>query len=170
MAVNRPPLLDLGGEESFAAYQAEFDRVYRNAEVVDVLGQRVLFRQSACWHVCFKPHDDSGYSTAARSIWSPERALRLLWILPALTDPGTEVRPNVSVAMRLSYLLIVSSVPDQYLPQEYYVAITEPGAAGTATFVTAFPIDRDYWQRCRKAGRRLYPEPKPRRASSGRRR
>src|SRR5438105_879132 len=48
MPVNRPPLLRLGGEEAFAAYQREFDRLYRSGPVVDVLGNRVSFPSDAC--------------------------------------------------------------------------------------------------------------------------
>ena len=162
MAVKRPATLALGGEDSFPAYRAEFDGLYGSAAVVDVLGNTVRFAASACRHVCFRPEEADPYSQLPREVWSPERAERIPWILIALTDPGTEVRPNVQRPDRLSYILVVEAVPDQGFPQEYYGVVTEPVGPGVVEFVTAFPFDHAYWARWRTGGAPLYPRRAPR--------
>jgi hypothetical protein len=95
-------------------------------------------------------------------VWSPERAERIPWILVALTDPGTEVRPNIQRPDRLSYILVVEAVPDQGFPQEYYGVVTEPVGPGVVEFVTAFSFDHAYWARWRTGGAPLYPRRAPR--------
>jgi hypothetical protein len=164
MAVKRPALLQLGGQEAFVAYRAEFDRLYRSGAVRDVLGNHVEFPTDACRHVCFKPTEEDPYGRLARDVWSQERAERIPWILVALTDPGIEVRPNPQRPDRLSYILVVDAEPLVGLPQEYFGAVCEPTRSGVVQFVTAFPMDQAYWARWRRAGRRFYPPtPRPRR-------
>lgn len=162
MAVERPATLALGGENSFPAYQAEFIRLYASGRVVDVLGNTVRFPAGACRHVCFKPPEADPYSRSPRTVWSQERAERIPWILTALTDPHTEVRPNVQRPERLSYILAVAAVPDQGLPQEYFGVVTERLQPGVVEFVTAFPFDHAYWAHWRMGGAPLYPHRPPR--------
>lgn len=159
MPVNRPPLLELGGEESFSSYKAAFDRLYSSGRVADVLGNRIEFPPSACRHVCFKPVAEDPYGRLPRQVWAQERAERIPWILLALSDIGTEVRPNVQRPDRLSYALIVEADPIAGLSQEYFGVVTEPTDPGEVLFVTAFPMEHSYWARWRRGGRRLYPPP-----------
>jgi hypothetical protein len=169
MAVKRSAILALGGEDAFAAHQAEFDRLFRSGPVVDVLRNTVRFPPNACRHVCFKPPEEDPYSQLPREVWSQERAERIPWILTALTAPGVEVRPNVQRPDRLSYILVVEAVPEQGLPQEYYGVVTEPVGPGEVEFVTAFPFDHAYWARWRTGGAPLYPRKAPRPKKKARR-
>lgn len=152
------PLLKLGGQESFRTYEREFNHLYFPERVVDVLESRVVFERTSCWHVCFKPADDNHYGRSRRDVWSQERAERIGWILYALSDPSTEVRPNATNSSRQNYLLIVDKETEDGGGQEYFVVVTERLAPGFVLFVTAFPANHKYWSNCRKAGKRLYPK------------
>ncbi len=161
MPVNRPPLLRLGGEEAFAAYRREFDRLYGLGPVTDVLGRRVLFPPDACAHVCFKDQRQDRYRKLPR-VWTPERAERIPWILPALTTPD-EVRPSHQTAVHQAFLLLVEADPAVGTTWERFGVYVEPAGAQRVRFVTAFPMDRSYWDAARLKGPRLYPPPKPKR-------
>src|SRR3954453_8330984 len=125
MPIKRLPLLRLGGEEAFEAYRIEFDRLYRSSPVRDVLGRLVHFPPQACRHVCFKPAEEDPYSRLPRETWSQDRAERIPWILAALADPGTEVRPNIQRPDRYSYILVVEADPTAGWPQEYFGVVAE---------------------------------------------
>jgi hypothetical protein len=148
--------LTLGGEAVFPAYQAEFDRLYRSGPVRDILGQLVEFPADACEHICFKGQEDDPYGKLSR-IWSQERAERIPWILAALSDPETEVRPNFRHRDRFSYILIVEAEPARSLPREFYGVVTRPLDGGRVEFVTAFPFQFEYWKQMRDGGAPLYP-------------
>src|SRR5438128_2282104 len=139
MPIQRPPMLRLGGEEAFGAYQREFDRLYCSSPLTDVLGHRVQFPPQACRHVCFKPVEEDPYSRLPRQDWAQERAERIPWIGAALAAPGTEVRPNIQRPDRYSYILVVEADLTAGWPQEYFGVVTEPVGPGTVEFVTAFP-------------------------------
>ena len=157
-ASTRPPLLQLGGEEAFAAYEKEFGRLYQIRRVTDVLGNVVLFRGHTCRHVCFKSDRPDYYKQGRRVVWMQERAEHIPWILAALTDPGVEVRPNdQDPDNRVNYLLDVDADPAQGLKREFFCVVAEWINDTTLSFVTSFPIDRDYWLKCRKVPGRLYP-------------
>jgi hypothetical protein len=165
MAVKRPSLLQLGGEEAFAAYEAEFDRLYRSGPITDVLGNRVQFERNpvdrnrnACWHACTQEQEGS---LRGQRIWVQARAERITWILPTLTDPGTEVRPNFQRPDTIAYAAIIEAEPAQGWPQGYFFVVTAPHEPGQVRFVTAFPTTHDYWVRWRRGGRRPYPPPDP---------
>lgn len=64
----RPLLLRLGGEDSFAAYEREFNRTYFFPEIRDVLGNRVNFQRSSCWHVCYKRDEEDRSSRRKRDL------------------------------------------------------------------------------------------------------
>jgi hypothetical protein len=154
----RPPLLNLGGELNFPAYEREFNRMYRFGFVTDVLGNQVVFERSACWHVCFEPKEKDQYSRRKRNVWSQERAEHISWIMAALTDAGTEVRPNdQDPDNRLNYLLDVDADPENGWAREFFCVVVEKTESKTVAFITAFPIDQKYWAKCRRAGRTLYP-------------
>lgn len=170
MPVKRLPLLELGGEDAFPDYEAAFDRIYRAGPVVDVLGNLVEFPPGACRHVCFKPPEADPYGRLPREVWSQERAERIPWIDVALSDPGTEVRPNIARPDRLSYFLTVEADPARGLPVEYYGIVAEPQGPGLMTFITGFPLgDHATFARWRRAGARLYPPPAPPKPKRGRR-
>jgi hypothetical protein len=156
--IPRPPLLTLGGKEAFDAYQAEFNRLYHDPlnPVVDILGRTVEFTPDACKHVCYKGQDDDPWSQRPRE-WSQERAERIPWIRLALTDPGTEVRPNFRDPDRFSYILILEADPAQGLSREFYGVITRPLPGKRVEFLTGFPFDFDYWKQMRDGGAPLYP-------------
>ena len=161
MAIPRPPLLALDGEEAFAAYQAEFERLYCTQEVRDILGRRVVFPPEACAHVCFKDQRDDRYRKLSR-VWTPERAARIPWILAALLTPQ-EVRPSHQTEGHQAFLLLVEGDPATGTAWERFGVYVEPTVPGRVLFVTAFPMDRWYWDDARLKGPRLYPPPKPRR-------
>lgn len=152
------PLLKLGGQEHFQDYQRKFNSLYFPERVTDVLGNRVVFERSSCWHVCFKPDEDNQNKRFKRELWSQERAERIGWILHALSDPSTEVRPNSTNPNRQNCLLIVEKDEDIGDKQEYFVVVTERLDPGFVLFVTAFPANHKYWSDCRKAGKRLFPK------------
>ncbi len=145
-AQTRPPLLELDGEEKFSAYQREFNRIYRYGFVTDVLGNEVVFERSACWHVCFEPKEKDQYSRRRRNVWSQARAERIPWIMIALSHSGTEVRPNdQDPDNRLNYLLDIDADPAKGWGREFFCDVTEKTEANTVAFITAFPIDQQYW-------------------------
>jgi hypothetical protein len=157
-AGTRPPLLQLGGQEAFAAYEKEFSRLYQNRRLYDVLGNQVVFEASSCWHVCFEPQEKDQYSRRKRTLWSQERAEHIPWIMDALNDLGTEVRPNDKDPInRLNYLIVIEADPANNLPQEYYIVVTERINRTTVRFTTAYPIDVYAWRAYRKTGLALYP-------------
>ena len=155
MFIERPPLLRLGGEEALPAYEAEFRRRYLSGPVFDVLGKRVLFhRTQSCRHVCLPKHDDQGYKTDGT--WRPERAERIPWIHPALSDPRTEVRKQNDTG-NFQYLCIFDR-EDESKQQEPYVVIASPSGE-QVFFVTAYPLmtrdgepDSDGWRKMRRRG------------------
>lgn len=157
----RPPLLQFGGQESFWRYRREFQRLYQSKDVtiVDVLGRRVLFPENSCRHVCFKGDAEDRYSRSSRANWSQERADRIGWILPALTDARIEVRPEKDLYNRINYLLVVEADPIKGLEQEYYCVVAEKLEANAVVFVTAFPINHRNWAN-RRLKKALYPQKK----------
>ena len=86
----RPPLLRLGGPENFAAYQAEFDRMYAGQQIIDPLGNTVSFGPNDCLHVCY-----GGESRFWRgpAHWKQGRAERIGRIRPAITLPN-KIHPD----------------------------------------------------------------------------
>ena len=161
MPIERPPLLCLGGEEAFAAYKAEFDRLYRAGPVLDVLGQLVLFRSEDCRHVCYKEHRDDVYKTGPRGVWKQARAERIPWIYSALTDPRTEVRTDRERAGDLLYLCIFDGEPQE----PYCVAVHKSGKS-EGFFMSAYPVSnqkghpdwsKDGWQKKRRKGPVIWP-------------
>ncbi len=154
-AGTRLPLLELGGEEAFKAYEKEFGRLYQNRRVYDILGNQVTFDKSVCRHVCTKA-EETARSNRSR-VWVQERAEHIPWILAALTDPGTEIRLDKDLANRWNYLLVVEADPMHGLAQEYYCVVAEKLSPGLLTLVTAFPVDYAGWSLRRKSGKALYP-------------
>jgi hypothetical protein len=119
MALERLPLLRLGGEEAFAAYEAAFDALFRARPDVDVLGRTVKFPFDACRHACTTDLAGEGYRRGVRA-WVQARAERIGWIHRALTAPD-EVRPDFQDPDRIVYLLVVPASPEEDLPQGYFV-------------------------------------------------
>lgn len=159
----RPPLLQLGGEESFRRYRREFQRLYQSevSPITDVLGNLVLFPEHSCRHVCFKGDVGDRYSRSRRENWSQERAERIGWIQFALCDLRTEVRPNDhDPDNRLNYIFIAEADPPNGLEQEYFVVVAERSDRVTMTFITAYAIDHAAWRKYRQAGAALYPQKK----------
>jgi hypothetical protein len=173
--IPRPPLLTLGGEDQFAAYQAEFDRLYHDpanpvAAIRDpsVEFVPVEFAPDACRHVCYEGPEGDPYGKRPR-IWSQKRAERIGWILLALTDPATEVRPDFQDPRRISYTLIIEADPAQGLPREFYGVITRLLPGNREEFVTGFAFDFAYWRKLRNGGAPLYPL-RPRKAKTRKKR
>jgi hypothetical protein len=152
--------LRLGGEANFADYQAQFDRLYRAAPVVDVRGRPVEFTPDACRHVCYEGPEDDPYGRKPR-IWSQKRAERIGWIGLALSDPATEVRPDFQDPNRFSYVLIIEADPARGLEREFYGVITRSLPGNRVEFLTGFPFDFNYWRKLRAGGAPLYPTRPP---------
>lgn len=172
-------LLRLGGEDAFEEYRAAFHRLYETAPLRDVLKRLIAFPETACRHVCFKEEEgaekpmNSGRFGARRVRWVQERAERIPWIGPALTHPGIEIRPDKEPNRQTCALLARVRVSDESGATErdelFAVIIAEAGT-GEGVFVTAFPMERRYWEKARRAGPRLYPPPEPPKAKKRKRR
>ncbi len=157
-AGTRPPLLQLGGREAFSEYEKEFRTRYQNQFVNDVLGNRILFREHMCRHICFKSTEENRYKQGQREVWVQERAEHIPWIIAALADPGTEMFPNDQDPYnRVNYLLDVAANPALGEKREFFCVVAEWVDDKTASFITGFPVDRDYWLKCRRVTGRMYP-------------
>lgn len=157
-AETRPPLLLLGGREAFVEYEKEFRTRYQNQFVNDILGNRILFREHMCRHVCFKPTEENRYKQGKREVWVQERAEHIPWIIATLSDPGTEMFPNDQDPYnRVNYLLDVPADPANGLRREFFCVVAEWVDDKTASFITGFPVNRDYWLKCRRVTGRIYP-------------
>ena len=154
----RPPLLLLGGPEAYTVYEMEFRLRYQNQFVNDVLGNRILFREHMCRHVCFKSTDNNRYKQGQREVWVQERAEHIPWIIAALSDPGTEMYPNDQDPYnRVNYLIDVQADSVNGYGREYFCVVAEWIDDKTASFITGFPVDRAYWQKCRRVSGRMHP-------------
>ena len=157
-AGTRPPLLEIGGNEAFKDYEKEVGRIYQNRRLHDILGNLVEFPASSCWHVCFKRDEEDRSARRKRDIWSQDRANRIPWILSALTNPKTEVRPNDKDPInKINYLFVVEADPLNGLPAEYFIVVTERINKTTVRFTTAYPITLQEWRGYKKAGAPFYP-------------
>lgn len=159
MPIEFPPLLDLGGEEEFAAYQEAFNRLYRSGEVKDVWDRRILFDAERWVHVCYKDPPGSKHGTLPRG-WAQARAARIPWILMALQTPDS-IHPSHTHAGRQAYLVEGNlSSPSGSVWQRFMVYV-EPETARRpkrADFITAFPPDTlGYWKAAKNEAPRLYP-------------
>ncbi len=160
-AGTRPPLLELGGEEAFKAYEKAFGQLYQNRRIYDVLGKMVVFPPSSCWHVCYKRDEADRSERRPRDIWSQERAGRIPWIMSALNDPGTELRPNDKDPInKVNYLLVVEADPSATLPLEYYLVVARRINPTTLSFLTAYPISWRERKAFRDVGPAFYPPKK----------
>lgn len=160
---NRPPLLQLGGEENFVQYKAEFTSLYMNG-FKDVRGKLIEFYSSVCKHVCYKTDEDN-YDGGRRGNWSQERAEHIPWIGFVLTHPNVEIRPN-KVVTRITYLLQVAGEPSLGLEQIFFMVVGEPQKSGSIVFVTAYPITHQKWMACRREGPAIWPiKPKKKKGS-----
>lgn len=163
-----PPLLQWGDEEAFDAYRAEFDRLYHSGPVFDVLDRRVIFERApdrperdACCHVCFKDQRDDRYRRLPR-VWDPARAERIPWIRTALVHPY-EIRPSHQTEHHQVYLVSGTTATTSGDAWERFGVYVDPIRDKQVRFVTAFPIEKWYWDDARLRGPRIYPEPKRRR-------
>jgi hypothetical protein len=148
------------GEAAFSAYEAAFDQIYRSGPVIDVLKRRVIFPKYACQHVCFKGSDNDRYGRSPRTIWDQERADYIPLILPALTDPKTEVRPDHQNKRNNAYLFTISIRTETGLIHVRYYVVVSPGQRNEeVVFNTAYPVNKKYWDAAKRAGRTLYPPP-----------
>ncbi len=156
MPIHRPALLKLGGEERYADYESEFDRLLRRSPVQDALGRLVEFPPHACQHVCFKPQNADRYGRAARDVWDPHRAERIPWILPVIQSPD-DVRPSQQGPDRECWLALVRPSGLEDAVDERFVVCLQAVSSTEATFLTAFPIERAYWDAVRRGGPAIYP-------------
>src|ERR1700691_5014502 len=137
----RPPLVQLGGSENFAAYQAMFDQLYHTSPTVDVLGNVVIFNRDRCEHVCFKS-SDRVWNKGQRDNWSQERAERIAWIRLALETPNfIRETPTGSWV----YLREIPADRENNLAPELYAAVVDAtehkhSKAKQVYFLTAFRI------------------------------
>lgn len=159
MAIERPELWKLGGEEAFGAYSAAFDGYYRREPVRDVMGRLVEFPAVACRHVCFIPPESD--PKGPRTVWSPQRAARLPWIRAVVASESVEIRPSHREPGTEAYLVRVKAAV-QGEAEEMYLVYVRPSDSERVTFLTAFGPDLTYWQAAMRGGR-IYParEPKP---------
>jgi hypothetical protein len=161
MSIQRPPLLCLGGEEAFSAYQAEFTRIYGAQPVIDVLGRVVEFLPDACRHVCSKGDPGDYYRKLPRG-WEQARAERIPWIFPTLLTPY-EIRPSHQTEGNQVYLLSFPADPGAENAWERFGVYVEPISHDRVVFRTAFPMSQAYWDAARLKGPRIYPVPTPKR-------
>lgn len=111
-----------------------------------------------CRHVCFKSPEENRYKQGQREVWVQERAEHIPWILATLTDAGTEMFPNDQDPYnRVNYLLDVPADPMSGLRREFFCVVAEWVDDKTASFITGFPVERDYWLKCRRVAGRMYP-------------
>jgi hypothetical protein len=166
----RPDLLNidgLGETEAYFAVRRAFRPACRSG-IVDALGRVVEFTfdlpsadRDSCRHICYTPPIDNENPYAPRLTWRPDRAVRSLWVVQALTNPW-ELRPNPHEGRyaRYTYLLHYSA-EDGIGPEERYLAVaTETHQPGRLAFVTAFPVTPEelwYWKKVRRAGAILHP-------------
>jgi hypothetical protein len=125
--------------------------------LIDRIGNRVLFSDDNCHHVCFKPVENT-YNQGERTEWNLVRAQRLLWIETALTNPTAIVTKGKS----WYYLLEVEADLSTGAPGELYLAIANPLDAtpekrGDVHFCTAYTISVNQWHEYRKSRPWLYP-------------
>ena len=58
---------------------------------------------------------------------------------------------------RVNYLTDVGADPENGFRREYFCVVAEWIDDKTASFITGFPVDRTYWQKCRRVSGRMYP-------------
>lgn len=158
----RLPLLKLGDFTAFDLYEWVFDRLYKEREIYDVFGHRVIFGDKRfngpydSHHVCFGGVNVNWRNPAGK--WKQERAERILWIRRALSNPRILVYPD-NIPGRLRYLLVIEADPSKSKPQEYLCVILQIVDPNTKAFVTMFDITRQKWEEFKKKGPRYYPIP-----------
>ena len=129
----RPPLMQLGGHENYAAYAAEFAGMYGGQEITDPLGNIVTFGADACLHVCY--HGASRFWEDAGH-WDQKRAERIGWIGAAIIAPN-KIHPDKDYPKRRKYLLYLP--PDDATQEnEFYNVLVDAG--DKRTFASSPPI------------------------------
>ena len=58
---------------------------------------------------------------------------------------------------RVNYLLEVEADATKGLSREFFCVVAEWVDDTTASFITGFPVDRQYWLKCRRVPGQLYP-------------
>jgi len=150
----RPPLLKLGGPDKFAAYQAEFNRMYSGQHIVDPLGNTVSFGPTDCLHVCY-----GGESRfwGDPSHWKQRRAERIGAIGPAITAPN-KMHPDKDYLKRRKYLLYLPP-DDDTQENEFFNVLVEATGKQSLAFITAYDIDQMTYRTYCNVPPRLYPPP-----------
>ena len=166
----RPPLLQFGGEDKFADYQAEFDRLFPEGRMIDVLGNEVIFTRDRCEHVCFKS-DDAVWNRGQRNVWSPERAERILWIAEVIANPDFIRIDRLGIWAYMSQMERdkVNNLPGELYAVTMQVDSVKPGKPGKVYFLTAHPITVARWDRWKVNKPWVYPpdEPEPPKSKKG---
>ncbi len=160
----RPPLLKLGGPESFAAYQAEFNRMYAGQQIVDPLGNSVSFGPNDCLHVCYGGESRFWGDPAH---WKQSRAERIGAIRLAITTPN-KIHPDKDYPKRRKYLLYLPP-DDDTQNNEFFNVLVEASDKRGFAFVTAYDIDQATYRAYCNVPPCLYPVPKPSGSLQGKR-
>jgi len=156
MPAKKLPLCMLGNHYNYVDYITEFDRLYHQSPVIDVLGRTVLFPPYSYAHVCLKPRPHEGGFVSVQASWQQVRADRIGWILAALCDPD-EIRPNHQFRGKQSYMLQVEpQVNGPASLESFYVSVEPEPKSNRVVFLTAYPITVSYWRDARRGGKAIY--------------
>jgi hypothetical protein len=151
MPVCFPALLRLGGEERCTDYQREFDRLYRTATILDVLGREVVFAEGDCEHVC---------KSGKPRVWNQARAERIPWIATALQTPDS-IRPSHQMPGRQVYMVegnLPAPMGNEWHRFLVYVEPQSERRPKRVYFTTAYPPDTlQYWNAAGHQAPRIYP-------------
>jgi hypothetical protein len=150
----RPPFLQLGGEDKFADYQTEFNKLIPSI-VIDVLGNEVYIARERCHHICFKEEEEG----ASRDQWEQERAERIPFIKAALERPKF-----ICLGERRSwvYLYEVERDVENGLEPELFCVIVDyknakPGIPGRVRLLTGYRIYNQKWTAFKQNHLQIYP-------------
>jgi hypothetical protein len=145
------PLLIFGScaEEDFPEYEHYFNETYRSSPIFDRFGRVVRFTPDRAHHVCFaNPRHNEG-KEKSRPVWREDRAIRIPWIMVALTHTTCQLKENKEPGM-WGYLIpmqIVEPVPTR----DYYQVLVEPRKNGEEVkFISAFTLNDHQWQMAMK--------------------
>ena len=159
----RPSFLQLGGEDKFAEYQSEFDRLLPSG-FMDVLGNCVIFSRDRCHHICYKS-TNTKWNKGIRDQCRQDRAERIPWIKAALETPKFI---RISTGQIWAYLLEVKGEAQNNLSPELFAVFVNaekatPENPGEVYFVTGYAVTIREWDEFKKNRPWIYPknEPKP---------
>jgi len=146
------PLLIFGDcpPEEFGLYQEYFDITYRSGPVLDRYGRRIRFHADSCEHICFSKDRHAASPGAARNTWRPDRAMRIPWIMVALTHGTSCLKLNKEKGKE-NYLVAMQVIVAAAMERNYFQVVVKPRSDGVeAEFKTAYKLSLEEWTEARK--------------------